>query len=86
MRVILTEEITRNIKEMCIEANYELSLDVKKEIYEKAETESNSLGKQILMQLKKKYENCRNRKYSNLSGYWYDCCIYKNRAKCNNRR
>ena len=24
MRVILAEEITRNIKEMCIEANYEL--------------------------------------------------------------
>ena len=34
MRVILAEEITRNIKEMCIEANYELSSDVKNKIYE----------------------------------------------------
>lgn len=56
MRVISTEEITRNIKEMCIEANYELSSDVKKVIYEKAETESNYLGKQILTQLKKNME------------------------------
>lgn len=56
MRVISTEEITKNIKEMCIEANYELSSDVKKVIYEKAETESNHLGKQILEQLKKNME------------------------------
>lgn len=52
MRVISTEEITRNVKEMCIEANYELSSDVKKAIYEKAESESNQLGRQILSQLK----------------------------------
>lgn len=56
MRIISTEEITRNIKEMCIEANYELSSDVKKKIYEKEEIESNPLGKQILMQLKKNME------------------------------
>ena len=79
MRVISTEEITKNIKEMCIEANYELSLDVKRKIYEKADTESDPLGKQILIQL-------RNRKHSDLSGYWYGCCIYQNRTKCKNRR
>ena len=28
MRTISVQEITRNIKEMCIEANYELSDDV----------------------------------------------------------
>lgn len=56
MRVISTEEITKNIKEMCIEANYELSLDVKRKIYEKADTESDPLGKQILIQLKKNME------------------------------
>ena len=56
MRVILAEEITRNIKEMCIEANYELSSDVKNKIYEKADTETNHLGKQILGQLKKNLE------------------------------
>ena len=56
MRVSLAEEITRNIKEMCIEANYELSSDVKNKIYEKADTETNHLGKQILGQLKKNLE------------------------------
>ena len=56
MRVILAEEITRNIKEMCIEANYELSSDVKNKIYEKPDTETNHLGKQILGQLKKNLE------------------------------
>ncbi|RKI41460.1 fumarate hydratase [bacterium D16-51] len=60
MRVISTEEITRNIKEMCIEANYELSSDVKNKIYEKAETESNHLGKQILGQLRKNLEIAEN--------------------------
>lgn len=52
MRTISIDEITRNIKEMCIEANYELSSDVKSAIYKKEETESNQLGKQILSQLK----------------------------------
>lgn len=56
MRTILTEEITKNIKEMCIEANYELSCDVKKKIYENADTETNPLGKQILEQLKENME------------------------------
>ena len=56
MRVILAEEITRNIKEMCIEANYELSSDVKNKIYEKADTENNHLGKQILGKKKKNLE------------------------------
>lgn len=52
MRVISTEEITKNVKEMCIEANYELSCDVKDAIYKNAERERNQLGKQILSQLK----------------------------------
>lgn len=52
MRTISVQEITRHIKEMCIEANYELSDDVKNAIYNKQETESNQLGKQILSQLK----------------------------------
>lgn len=51
MRIISTEEITRNIKEMCIEANYELSDDMKNTICKKEETETNQLGKQILSQL-----------------------------------
>ena len=32
MREVSTEEITKNIKEMCIEANYTLSDDVKNKI------------------------------------------------------
>ncbi len=60
MRVISTEEITRHIKEMCIEANYELSHDVKDMIYEKANSETNQLGKQILSQLKENMEIAKN--------------------------
>ena len=60
MRVISTEEITRHIKEMCIEANYELSHDVKDMIYEKADSETNQLGKQILSQLKENMEIAKN--------------------------
>lgn len=56
MRTISTEEITRNIKEMCIEANYELSSDVERAIYQNADMESNELGKQILSQLKENME------------------------------
>lgn len=52
MRTILTEEITKNIKEMCIEANYKLSSDVKDKIYNQADQEDSPLGKQILEQLK----------------------------------
>lgn len=52
MRNISVEEVTKNIKEMCIEANLRLSTDVKDRLYEAAEEEKNPLGKQILGQLK----------------------------------
>ena len=51
MRVISTDIITENIKEMCIEANYMLSEDVKGRILKAAKDESNELGKKILSQL-----------------------------------
>lgn len=60
MRTISVQEITRNIKEMCIEANYELSDDVKNAIYYHEETESNQLGKQILSQLKENMDIAEN--------------------------
>lgn len=60
MRTISVQEITRNIKEMCIEANYELSNDVKNAIYYHEETESNQLGKQILSQLKENMDIAEN--------------------------
>ena len=51
MRSIKTEEIKKNIREMCIEANHTLSPDMK-EIFEKAVQEEDSpLGKRILGQL-----------------------------------
>ena len=60
MRTISVQEITRNIKEMCIEANYELSDDVKNAIYYHEETESNQLGKQIWSQLKENMDIAEN--------------------------
>ncbi len=60
MRVISTEEITKNVKEMCIEANYELSSDVKKALYDNADKETSQLGKQILAQLKENLKIAEN--------------------------
>ena len=51
MRSINVEEITKNIKEMCIEANYYLSEDMSKALKNATETEKSPLGKQILNQL-----------------------------------
>lgn len=52
MRIINTEEITRNIKEMCIEANHYLSADMNEVLKEAASEERSPLGRQILGQLK----------------------------------
>ncbi len=60
MRTVSTQEITKNIKEMCIEANYELSEDVKNAIFEKEKTESNQLGRQILLQLEENMDIAKN--------------------------
>lgn len=51
MRAVQTEEITRNIKEMCIEANHFLSPDMKRVFDASVEKEESPLGKQILNQL-----------------------------------
>lgn len=52
MRTITTDIIIQNIKEMCIEANYSLTSDVKGKLYQAAEEENSPLGRQILSQLK----------------------------------
>lgn len=52
MREISTGEITKNIKEMCIEANLTLTEDVKGRLYQAEAEEKKDLGKQILGQLK----------------------------------
>ena len=51
MRIVAAADITKNIKEMCMEANYELSADVKEKLIRSAETEESELGQQILSQL-----------------------------------
>lgn len=52
MRTVHVEEITRNIKEMCIEANHFLSPDMKEAMENAVTTEKSPLGCQILGQLK----------------------------------
>lgn len=51
MRTVQVEEITKNIKEMCIEANYFLTQDMDAAMKCAVETEKAELGKQILNQL-----------------------------------
>ena len=52
MREIPVDEITRNIKEMCIEANHFLSPDMSNAMVQAVEGEEAPLGKQILEQLR----------------------------------
>ena len=56
MRSINVKEITKNIKEMCIEANYYLSEDMNKALKNATGTEKSPLGKQILNQLQDNLE------------------------------
>ena len=51
IRTVHVEEITKNIKEMCIEANHYLSEDMDAAMKQAVETEKAPLGKQILTQL-----------------------------------
>lgn len=51
MRTIHTDEIIKNIKEMCIEANYTLTEDVAGAVETACEKEKAELGKKILKQL-----------------------------------
>ena len=51
IRTIQVGEITRNIKEMCIEANHFLSEDMDCALKNAEQTEKAPLGKQILGQL-----------------------------------
>ena len=56
MREVSVSEITKNIREMCIEANHFLSPDMKRVFDEAVSREESPLGKQILIQLE---ENLR---------------------------
>ncbi len=51
IRTIKTEEITKNIRQMCIEANHYLSPDMEQALKSAADNEPSPLGKKILCQL-----------------------------------
>ena len=59
IRTIRAEEITENIKEMCIEANHILSKDMEEVFLQSAKKEKSALGKQILCQLKENLDIAR---------------------------
>lgn len=56
MRIIKAEEITKNIKEMCIEANHFLSEDMACALKKAVNNEEAPLGRQILEQLQDNLE------------------------------
>lgn len=56
IRTIQVEELTKNIKEMCIEANHFLSDDMKQIFEESVKKEESPLGRQILNQLQENLE------------------------------
>ena len=51
IRTVNTEDIVKNIKEMCIEANHYLSKDMDKALKDATASEKSELGKEILNQL-----------------------------------
>ena len=51
VRVVKTEEIIQNVKEMCIQANHYLSKDMDEALKCAVNTEKSQLGKKILNQL-----------------------------------
>ncbi|MSS11040.1 fumarate hydratase [Clostridium sp. WB02_MRS01] len=52
IRTVKIEEITKNVKEMCIEANHVLSSDMEKVFLKAVDEETSPLGRQVLCQLK----------------------------------
>ena len=60
MRIISASEITKNIKEMCIQANLVLANDVKEAIYAAEKNETSEIGKQILNTLKENMNIAKN--------------------------
>lgn len=56
MRNISVSEITKNIKEMCIEANHFLSSDMKQALDHALSTEESEVGKNVLGQLQNNLE------------------------------
>lgn len=51
IRTVKTEDVIKNVKEMCIEANHYLSKDMDEAMKKAVDTEKSNLGKKILNQL-----------------------------------
>lgn len=60
MRIIHTDVIKENIKEMCMEANLTLSNDMKQSLKMAIQVEDSKIGKQILEQLEKNLDIAEN--------------------------
>lgn len=60
IREVDVSEITKNIREMCISVNYELSDDMKQVLNDAHEKEESPLGKQILGELQKNLDIAKN--------------------------
>lgn len=56
MRTIHTDEIIKQVSEMCMEANLHLSQDIANAVYQAGDTETSPLGRQILHQLRENME------------------------------
>lgn len=56
VRSVSTDEVIKNIREMCIEANYDLSGDMKNALKKAAKEERSELGQKILNQLQDNLE------------------------------
>lgn len=56
VRSVSTDEVIKNIREMCIEANYDLSDDMKNALKKAAKEEKSELGQKILNQLQDNLE------------------------------
>lgn len=56
MKIIHTDEIIKNISEMCIEANLTLSQDIKTAIHHGSRAEKSPVGSQIFLQLEENME------------------------------
>ena len=51
MRELAVEEITKAVRDLCIEANYQLSDDMKEALLQASREEKNPLGREILKKL-----------------------------------
>lgn len=79
MRTIHTDEITKCIKEMCMQVNVDLSPDVKDALLAGKEKEESTIGNRFWSSWRKTWK-LRKKPDSDLSGYRYDRCIFTHRT------